>query len=67
MRELIMRLCLSDIKPMAHGKLPYTAYVIDGLLYRPNARMLYFLFWPTVLSVEPLARCVVCRLSVCRL
>ena len=21
-------------------------------------------FWPTVLSVEPLARCVVCRLSV---
>jgi len=22
-------------------------------------------FWPTVLSVEPLARCVVCRLSVC--
>jgi len=23
-------------------------------------------FWPTVLSVVPLARCVVCRLSVCR-
>ena len=22
-------------------------------------------FWPTILSVEPLARCVVCRLSVC--
>jgi len=22
-------------------------------------------FWPTVLSVVPLARCVVCRLSVC--
>ena len=22
-------------------------------------------FWPTVLSVEPLAQCVVCRLSVC--
>ena len=22
-------------------------------------------FWPTVLSVEPMAQCVVCRLSVC--
>jgi len=22
-------------------------------------------FWPTVLSVEPLVQCVVCRLSVC--
>jgi len=27
-------------------------------------RLHYFHFWPTVLSVEPLARCVVCRLSV---
>jgi len=24
-------------------------------------------FWPTVLSVEPMVQCVVCRLSVCRL
>ena len=37
---------------------PYGQYIV-GIYVSLHA------FWPTVLSVEPMVQCVVCRLSVC--
>jgi len=42
---------------------PPTRSVSGGILFCNRSCFLFF--WPTVLSVVPLARCVVCRLSVC--
>ena len=50
-----MKMCIVTFQPLDRFlAVPFTheAVILRG-------------FWPTVLSVEPLARCVVCRLSVC--
>ena len=38
--------------------------VSDALIKLRSCLNFFFIFWPTVLSVVPLARCVVCHLSV---